>query len=163
MKRFVVCLSAIALLGLYGGEARAQTGFGAHASFASESDLGIGARAMFEAPVERLTIVPSLDIFFPSSGVSGVTTRWIELNGNVHYAFPLSDTDAPYLPYAGGGLSLMRYSVSYAGFSGSETELGLNLVGGVNFLNIASFVPFAELRFNTVGSGQLILTGGINF
>lgn len=163
MKRFVMCLGAIVLLGLYGGEARAQMGFGAHASFASEVDLGIGARAMFEAPVERLTIVPSLDFFFPSSGISGMTMRWIELNGNVHYAFPLSDAEMPYLPYAGGGLSLARHSVSFGSVSDSEMELGLNLVGGVNFLNLASFTPFAELRFNTAGSGQLILTGGINF
>lgn len=118
-------------------------------------------------PVENLSIVPSIDFFFPSSGVSEATTRWMELNGNAHYAFPL-EGNASILPYAGGGLSFVRTSfegeVPFLGkVKDSDTSFGLNLVGGAHFGSFGSFRPFAELRYNTTYDGQLVITGGINF
>lgn len=162
MKRTVVVLCAFALIGLYGEDAHAQMKFGAQASFATEVDFGVGARAMFDSPVEGLTIVPTADIFFPSTG-SGVSSQWIEVSGNAHYGLPI-EGNSSILPYAGGGLGLVHHSVSISGFgSSSSTDLGLNLLGGMQFLTVGTFVPFAEVRYNTVGAGQLILSGGINF
>jgi opacity protein-like surface antigen len=153
---------ALVLIGFAADEAKAQVVFGAHASWASEVDLGIGARAAFELPVENLSIVPSLDIFFPGSPAPGVSNSWMELNGNVHYSFPL-ENNPKFLPYAGGGLNFTRQSVKFGGISESATKVGLNLLGGMHFGSWGSVRPFAELRYATVYTGQLIISGGINF
>lgn len=167
MRKYVVSLCMLIAIGLTAREAEAQMAFGAHASWASETDFGLGARAGFELPsVENLSIVPSFDIFFPSSPLSGVDVGWMELNGNVHYAFPL-ENNASILPYAGGGLSIVRASVEgdfpVGRVKESDTEMGLNLLGGLQFRSFGAMRPFAELRYNTVGQGQLVISGGITF
>lgn len=166
MRKTLFAVCAVALLGFTASEAKAQVSFGAQANWASEVDLGVGARASFTLPVENLTIVPSLDFFFPSSGLEGVSSTWMELSGNVHYAFPLADNPG-LLPYAGGGLNFVRSStkVSFMGVSESVSgnSTGLNLLGGVKFPSFGKVIPFGELRYATVGAGQIVLTGGVNF
>jgi hypothetical protein len=169
MRKFIFSVCAIALLGFSVSEANAQVSFGAHASWASEVDLGLGARASIALPVENLSIVPTFDFFFPSTGVSEVSMKWMELNANAHYAFPLADNPG-ILPYAGGGINFVRLSSTvdmgplFGGKqSVSDTEAGLNLLGGVKFPSFGKLIPFGELRYATVGKGQIILTGGVNF
>ena len=169
MRKLFLVAGAVALLGFVAGEAEAQVkvGFGAHASFATEVDLGLGARANFDlAAVENLAIVPSFDIHFPGNGGEGISNNWMEFSVNAHYSFPLADNPG-LLPYAGGGLTHVRnkVKVTILGISDSytATDTGLNLIGGVKFPQFGSFVPFGELRYSTAGPGQLYLTGGINF
>lgn len=166
MRKFVLVICAVAAIGIAAGEADAQVSFGAQAHWATETDLGIGARANIVLPVENLTLVPSFDYFFPSSPGPGISVKWMELSANAHYAFPLAGNNS-ILPYAGGGLNFVRASAKVdfgAGLSdsGSETKTGLNLLGGIQFSSFGSFVPFAELRYGTAGE-QLLITGGINF
>ncbi len=167
MKKLLFAICMMALFGMSAGEAQAQVVFGAQANWASEVDLGLGARATFKLPVENLTIVPSFDFFFPSTGVDGASMKWMELSGNVHYSFPLADKPT-LLPYAGGGLSFVRVSATvdlgpFGKHTASGNETGLNLLGGVQFRSFAKLVPFAELRLATAGESQLVLTGGVNF
>lgn len=160
MRKFLFTACALALLGFTASEANAQVSFGAHASWASDADLGIGARANFTLPVENLTIVPTFDFHFPSN------VNWMEISANAHYAFPLADNPG-LLPYAGGGLNHIRSkaTISMFGFSESVTSsaTGLNLLGGVKFPQFGKLVPFGELRYATAGAGQIYLTGGVNF
>lgn len=168
MRKSLLVLAIGALSGLFATEAQAQVSFGAHANWASEMDIGLGGRANIAIPqVANLSVVPSVDIFFPGNGgVSGVSSKWYELNGNVHYAFPLPD-NPKLLPYAGGGLNIVRFSSKvdlgeFGSASGSDTKAGLNLLGGVRF-GAGPLKPFAEAKYETVGLGQFVLTGGINF
>lgn len=172
MRKFLLAIGTVALFGAVASEANAQVQFGAHANWASEVDLGIGARANIAVPVENLTIVPSFDFFFPSS-TPGVSTSWWEINANAHYAFPLADKPT-ILPYAGAGLNFARYSIKFdglggefgdlfGGLNGSTTYTGLNLLGGVEFGSFGKLKPFGELRYSTVGNGQIVISGGVNF
>jgi opacity protein-like surface antigen len=161
MRKFLLTICSLALFGFAATEANAQVSFGAHASWASDVDLGVGARASFTLPVENLTIVPSFDFHFPGNGVS-----WMEFSANAHYDFPLADNPG-ILPYAGGGLNHIRSKVEFSMLGISEsytaTATGLNLLGGVKFPQFGKLVPFGELRYGTAGTGQIYLTGGVIF
>jgi len=125
-------------------EARAQVRFGAQASVADDVDLGLGARVLFSLKQfsERLEGIASFDWFFPDSG-AGVDWTYFELNGNVVYSIPLSNTSA------------LRPSAS-------DTEIGLNLLGGSKF-GSGRITPFAELRLELGGGEQFVISGGILF
>jgi hypothetical protein len=150
-------LTLIALLAICSGAAgslNAQVRFGAQGSWGDESDLGIGARLEYgleklfpNAPVRSAA---SFDYFFPGSDL----TYW-EINYNVFYQFNTEGL----APYAGGGLVL-----GYASFGGSsDTDMGLNLGGGLKFKTAGKLAPFVEGRIELGAAEQLVITGGLLF
>lgn len=136
--------------------------FGAQLNIANDFDFGVGGRATFgtESIVERTRAVASFDFYFPD----GPVDFW-ELNFNGHYLFDLPDFPAQL--YAGTGLHLGHASVDVnTGFgtvSGSSSDVGLNLLGGVEFNIDAPVQPFAELKIELGGAEQFIITGGLMF
>ncbi len=167
MKRVLVVLGGLALLGSTAADLRAQTRFGVQASFGSDDvNFGIGGRATFN--LRSLIKTPgfegiaSFDYFFPDepAGVDG--TYW-EINGNLGYTIP--NVKGNVAPYVGGGLNIAHASVTVTGFgSGSDTEVGLNLLGGVKFKSRTSrLAPFVEARVELGGGEIFVLTGGVVF
>lgn len=155
----ITCAIAI---GASASEARAQTGrepmrFGVQLNYGNDSEFGFGGRirhslqGMF--PAAPLSGIASVDIFFPGNSIT-----WLDVNYNVVYNF--RPASAPRVtPYAGAGLNFV-----YVDFSaGSDTRLGINFVGGMEFRSSARVTPFVELRATIEGGEQLVLTGGIKF
>jgi hypothetical protein len=154
MMRKTILMMAILLLAVGAGDVRAQ-GFrwGPELSLADDADFGIGARMEFDFTGSPLTLIANGDVFFPGNDVT-----WIELNANLVYNFDLAS--APTVtPYAGGGLNIRYADV---GSGGSDTDAGLNLLGGVRF-DAGSISPFVEAKFEIEGGDQFIVTGGILF
>jgi opacity protein-like surface antigen len=86
----------------------------------------------------------------------------VDLNG--HYVFP---TEGTISPYAGAGLGITNVSVDIdtpAGNSGGDdTDIGLNLVGGVEF-QTGSVRPFAQGQVSFGGDfTRFGITGGVLF
>jgi len=139
---------------------------GAHASLANESDLGLGARAVWTVPSQRrLGVITSLDYFFPSGsdGVVAVDSRHWEVNGNLAYHF-----GRRWRPYVGPGLNLARRSSDLAFLgqpagSASETALGLNLLGGLRRVDGRKHQYFAEARYEVKGGEQFLVAAGVLF
>ena len=154
-------------------QAEAQR-FGPQVVWGDDSDLGLGVRAEWDVgswftgdaqmPVQltRTRIATSFDWFFPGcdddefSGECSVD-YW-EINGNVLVPVTVGTVD----PYVGVGLNIAHASVELDAidFSSSDTEVGLNLLGGLNFLmgNVSSYV---EGRFEIDGGEQFVLTWGV--
>ena len=140
--------------------------FGAHASYANESDLGLGARALWSVSgLRRLGVITSLDYFFPSGseGVVTVNAKHWEVNGNLAYHF-----GRRWRPYAGPGLNVARRSAELAFLgqpsgSATETALGLNLLGGVRRVNGSKRQYFAEARYEVGGGEQFVVAAGVLF
>lgn len=167
MRRTLLSMACLVMLGLYTQETHAQVRFGAQASFANDVDLGVGARAQFglKQISERLEGIASFDWFFPS-GDAGVDWTYFEINANVAYAFPLTGSST-LRPYAGGGLNFARISIDYpdlpfAPGSYSSTDVGLNVLGGAKF-GTGALTPFAEVRLQLGGGEQFVISGGILF
>lgn len=139
--------------------AAAQTSIGGQVSWADDADIGVGVRAMLPLPAlhPQLAFVPSFDVFFPGNDLS----YW-ELNGNLHYTFVTENANLS--PYVGAGLNVARFSASASpGLSRvSNTEVGVNVLGGLRF-PMGTFSPFVEARVELGGGEQFVLSGGLLF
>jgi len=139
--------------------------FGVQASFGTETDFGIGGRVVFGLrslfPTTPLDAHVSFDYFFPDAPAGADVTYW-EVNGNV--AYRIRTTSRTLAPYVGGGLSIAHASVDVGTGSASDTDVGLNLLGGTTFGAAATKVkPFAEARVTLGGGEQFVITGGVRF
>lgn len=114
--------------------------------------LGLDARAHGTG----LPVVPNASIDYYLTDRDAVSYLAIDLNAL--YEFGISNQQ--FTPYAGGGLGITHVSVDALG---SDTDVGLNLVGGARF-PLSSVEPFVQ--FNAMigtESERLGLTGGILF
>src|SRR5687768_2239938 len=149
-------------LAIGAGSASAQR-FGAQLNWGNDFDFGVGARVELgmpnlftsSGPLSRTSLVGSFDYFFPDCG--GDCSYW-EINGNLTIPITASGVD----PYVGAGLNVARFSVDVAGADASNTELGLNLLGGINF-GLGRVAAFGEGRVEIGGGEQFVLTFGIKF
>ncbi|HET9947361.1 MAG TPA: outer membrane beta-barrel protein [Longimicrobiales bacterium] len=160
MKK-LLCTVAVAGALVVPGAAQAQVVLGPMAGFHTEDAIdafGIGAFASFEVPSldENLSITPSFIYYFPDD-----PRGYWELNGDVVYNFEVSP-DTPVLPFAMAGLNIARFSVDLNGASDSDTEIGLNLGGGVTF-RAANVEPFAGAKFELQDETGFVLFGGVGF
>jgi opacity protein-like surface antigen len=145
-------------------QAAKPVSFGIQADFGTDTDFGIGGRVVFGLrslfPGTPLDAHVSFDYFFPDAPAGTDVTYW-EVNGNV--AYRIRTTSRSLAPYVGGGLSIAHASVDVGTASASDTDVGLNLLGGTTFGARSNVKPFAEARF-TIGAGeQLVITGGVRF
>lgn len=135
--------------------------YGPHASFADESDLGLGGRALWSFTNRRpLALITSFDYFFPSAPTGVEAGHW-ELNGNVAYHF-----GRRWRPYVGPGLNLARRTTEVVladELSNSDTALGINLLGGVRRVDGRKRQYFAEARYEVKGGEQFLVTAGVLF
>ncbi len=139
--------------------------FGVQVSWADDADVGVGAHVDFPMSAafagQPLFLQVSGDFFFPGNDVT-----YFELNGNLLYKFRLQAS--PIAPYAGGGLNFAYAKIgggcsNVAGADCSNTDLGLNLVGGIQFPNAGRLLPFVQARFEISGGEQFVLSGGVHF
>lgn len=168
MRKLMAGLAAAGLMALAAAPAAAQARFGANLSWGDDADLGLGARLSFgvgelagERPIEGLV---TFDYFFPDAP-SGVDITYWTASGNAIYRF--TPRRSGFAPYAGGGLLLVHSSTDVSspgpGAGGSDTDLGLNLVGGLRFRTAGSIIPFLEARLELADGSQLVLSGGVFF
>ncbi|HEX7051637.1 MAG TPA: hypothetical protein VF188_15640 [Longimicrobiales bacterium] len=152
MKKLLLAVGVTCLVAINAPAAQAQVSFGAQASFADDTDFGVGARANIGLPFSGFKAIASFDYFFPDG------FDYFELNGNAVYS--IRTTTPGFGPYVGGGLNIAHSSVDAIDFS--DTEMGLNLLGGAEF-GTGPIKPFAELRIELRDEGQFVLAGGVNF
>ncbi|HSH45277.1 MAG TPA: hypothetical protein VK966_05450 [Longimicrobiales bacterium] len=168
MKRFAMMTG---LLLLAAAPASAQVGFGPQVSWADDMDLGVGARFTFpltqvaspeeDSPLSDMLIIGSFDWFFPNDDTADVDVSYLEINANLAYPLELEELD----PYVGAGVNVARFSLSsdVAGVPDtSDTEIGVNLLAGLNFF-LGSFDAFTEARLELGGGEQFVLTAGLLF
>lgn len=153
-------LGTAALVGMLvmPGVVQGQTTIGGALAYHTDMEaLGIGAYATFGVPQlhENISISPSFILYFPD-GVDA-----FEINGDVIYSFPVSG-DSPVLPFALAGLNIFRVSASAGGFSVSNTDIGLNLGGGVVF-SMESVRPVAGAKFEIQDGTGFVIFGGVGF
>lgn len=148
----------------------AQGRFGPQVSFGDDSDFGVGIRG--EAPLSVLVstergspastmfLIGSFDWFFPDDD-EGVDVRYFEINANVGYPLEAEGFD----PYVGAGLNIANSGVSFddpALDDRSDTEIGVNLLGGLKF-PFGDMSAFTEIRLELSGGEQFVISAGVLF
>lgn len=134
---------------------------GVHGSYGSESfaDAGLGVHATYLL-TQMIAGAASFTWHFP-----GDDFRFWDLNLNAHYRFPI---DAQVTPYIGAGANYSRLSfpaaddIGFGGGRATDTELGLNLLGGA-FADLGPSIRFfGEGRFVISDADQFVLTLGLS-
>jgi hypothetical protein len=155
MKKYL--LIAVVMFCLTGASSASAQGFrwGPELNLATDTDFGLGARVEFDFNNSPLTVIGSFDYYFPDG-----YDYW-EINGNLIYNFDIASAPSV-TPYAGGGLNIAHWSIDNEVGSRSETDPGLNLLGGARF-DAGSLTPFVEMKFTIEGGDQFVVTGGLLF
>lgn len=144
-------------------QAQAQVQLGPTVAFHDDFDFGVGAMVGFGIPAlgEGVNFLGDFTVFFPDTD----NLDYWEINGNVTYDIPVEG--AAVAPFLLGGLNVAQVSIDAPTIGDtSETELGLNLGGGLRFAagtlepivgarvelsGGEGFVVFASLPFNLGG------------
>lgn len=167
MKKLGSLLAALVLSVMLSSTADAQR-FGAQVSWGDESDLGVGVRGEFDfankltktGAFSKAFIIGQFDYYFIDCP-SGASCTFFELNPSLAVPFTLQNSQLK--PYAGAGLRFSRSSVSAGGFDASESDVGLNLLGGLKF-GMGGMDAFTEARLGLGGDfEQLALSFGVLF
>lgn len=162
MKLGRVVLGIATALAISAGNLHAQR-LGAQLSWGDDTDLGLGARVEVGLPnvftttgaLARTYFIGSFDYFFVDCNEC---TYW-ELNGNLAVPIAAAGVD----PYVGAGLNIAHISLDLGILDDqSDTELGVNLLGGVRF-PIGTVSSFGEARLELGGGEQFVLTFGVLF
>ena len=177
MRLLTKTLFTLAALTLFAAPALASAenpiSFGAQVNYADDFDLGIGVRAIMGTNniVEDSRVVASFDWFFPDAEGAQVDITYWEINVNGHYMLPV-EFEAPIDIYVGGGLNYAKISFDtdidlgvFGSSSGSfdDSDIGLNILGGIDFPLGDSLGGFGELRIELGGGEEFVITGGVRF
>jgi opacity protein-like surface antigen len=166
----MLSMMMVALVAIGADSAWAETpvSFGGQINWADDYDLGIGVRAVIGTAdlVENSHAVASFDFYFPGDAGSQADLSFWEINFNGLYDFQLEGKSIA--PYAGAGLHIAHVSFDFdygplGSGSVSDSDVGLNILGGAQFPIEASVTPFAELKIELGGAEQFVLTGGVTF
>lgn len=175
MTRRTIFAAIIGLAALFhGAPAQAQWAIGPQASYifdAGNGDgldmFGIGVRAQntigsyltsdASNPFSRTRFVGTFDWFFPDCP-NGVDCSYLEFNFNGAVPFTLEKIS----PYLGAGLNIARTHAEVNGNGDSNTDAGLNLLGGLD-LHLGNMAAFTEARLELGGGEGFALTFGLLF
>jgi hypothetical protein len=153
-------LCVVALVGMMSAPVAVQAQMTAGPALGYHTDAeSIGVGGFLSIPVPQLSpgfaIVPNFIWWFPDAG------SLFEVNGDVAYNFPVA-ADSPVAPFAFAGLNIMRASVDIGNQTFSNTDVGLNLGGGVQF-NAGSLAPIAGAKFEIQDGTGFVIFGAIGF
>ena len=154
MKRFVAILFVLTGTAWCLLPAHAQTALGVVAQYGldiEEFQLGAEFHIPFR-PIDGFSFVPNIEFYLRDDPTI------FSINADVHYAFG-SEFVESFVPYVGLGLAVTR--VSDEGRSNSDA--GLNLIGGANFRTRGRSVPFFQIEFRAGDFEDLSIGGGVRF
>jgi hypothetical protein len=154
MRGPVALAAALVLAAAPAMPAQTPLRVGPQVSYGNNTDAGVGLR--LEGPFSTLPdwrFAGSFDLFLPD----GSLEYW-EFNTNVLRLFPMSGVS----PYVGTGMVLAHSRIEGVPNS-DDTNLGLNLLGGMRFPTQSRLTPFFELRLQLSGGDQAVLATGVLF
>ena len=120
--------------------------------FGGPDQFVVGAHANLGEITENLRFQPMIDLGF------GDDLTVYTFNADAVYFFRNVDTGEENTLYAGGGLAVVHSRLDIdcpaeAACSGSETDIGINFIGGIERSLGGQDAVFGELRF-TIGDGS---------
>lgn len=120
--------------------------------------FALGGDVRLQTPALPVQGNGSFDFYFADDPY----TIWtVDLNA----VYPFAIEDQAFMPYAGAGLGITRWSGAEVGIPEielSDTDIGLNLVGGAELAMGNGISPFAQAQVTVAGDAdRLGITGGV--
>lgn len=154
MKKRYPILLILLMAVLWTVPARAQTAIGLVAQYGldiEEFQLGGEFHIPFR-PLDGFSFVPNLEFYLRDDPTI------LSINADVHYAFG-AQLARSFVPYVGLGLAVTRVS----GDRRSNSDAGLNMIGGANFRTRGRSVPFFQIEFRAGDFEDLSIGGGVRY
>lgn len=154
-----VWVLAVAGLFLIPGIGRAEIDFGVRGGFYSDADAGfLGAELLMDVTRDWF-FNPNVEYVFVDDG-----DLWT-LNLDAHYDF---HAGAPYYIWAGGGPAVIFSSIDPPPGcrrcdDDSETNLGLNLLGGIGFGRGQAIRPYVQGKVTLSDNTEASIAFGLRF
>lgn len=157
MRKALGILAAAVLLAIP-GPLQAQLSIGPTVAFHEHADFGIGAMASAQLPLlaTGVGVLGDFTFFFPDAD----NQDYWELNGNL--TWDLAITGQPISPFVLGGLNIARSSVTLQTETFSNTEVGLNVGGGIRF-SAGTLEPLVGLRAEVDGGEGVVIFAALPF
>lgn len=159
MRKLFGTVALVGILALPGAvQAQGTTVVGGLLAYHTDAEavgIGVYAGIPLASVHPNLSIKPDFTFYFPDG-----YDYW-ELNGDAVWRFDLANNQQ-IIPFALGGINIAHTSVSVAGFSASNTDIGLNLGGGVIF-PLESIRPVVGAKFEIQDNTGFVLFGGVGF
>lgn len=151
IKRMVLVMSmALVTIFAYGQE-KGDMAVGGNIMYELGDYNNLGLTGKFQWNVtDALRLEPSASYYFEKNYYN----MW-DINANLHYIFKITDT---FNLYPLGGISIVGMSISEADYS--DTQLGLNIGGGLEYKLTQSLSLGAELRYQGLGDWEDRITIG---
>lgn len=168
-KRFTFLIILAAFVSLPASAQLSNIGIGPRVGYDFDWEslsIGVDARAGFGTLPVSFNVAADYFFLEDYEGFGADASQsLIKITANAIYEFGIAN--AVFTPYAGGGLAFSRYSVDvdtggFGSVDGSDTDIGLNIVGGAYF-GAGSMRPFAQLYITTGGGTAVGLSGGVLF
>lgn len=140
-------------------QAQAQLRVGPTVAFHDDFDFGVGAMVGFGLPAlgDGVNFLGDFTYFFPDVD----NFDYLELNGNIAADIPIEGSAVA--PFVLGGLNVARVSVDNPTLGdASNTELGLNLGGGIRFA-AGALEPMVGARVELSGGEGFVLFASLPF
>ena len=159
LTAFVLLFGVLMGFAMQQAQAQTQIDIGPRLGFDIAGDVEeffIGFDSRFAFPSLPVSLNGSFDYYFDD-----VFDFW-QLSANALYEFGVDNQT--FTPYAGAGLGISRVSAGDGLFDAeaSETDLGLNVVGGAIF-GVGSLKPFAQAQITFGDFDLFTIAGGILF
>ncbi|MCI0556095.1 MAG: outer membrane beta-barrel protein [Anaerolineae bacterium] len=156
MKKFLFTIALVCIVSTVSFAQLGLYSIGAGVGYVSVANdigggIGFGAGANLGEIAPGFSLRPEIGYWSVSNDQFGVdvTTSDFIINGNVIYSFMNGMEKSPFYAGAGLGLNFVSAEVSAFGFtaSGSETRLGINLLGGAVFPVSPQIMLGGEARY----------------
>ena len=158
LRALAVAAALFALPGLAQAQDPVPPTLGPTIAYHDDADFGVGIG--FTIPLEafgpQVGFAGDFIYFFPSID----NLKYWELNGNLTYDFQIEG--ASVAPFALAGLNVAHASVEVGSESAGNTELGLNVGGGIRF-DAGSLRPTVGLRIEIEGGDGWVVFGSVPF
>lgn len=158
MKRTLRALALAGILAAVPGAAAAQATLGPTVAYHNDFDFGIGAAVglPMTGVHENVDFLGDFTIFFPEP--EGLD--YFEVNANLTYDFPVEGGSV--MPFGLAGLNIARVSLDTVVGEASNTEVGLNVGGGIRF-DAGTLRPTVGIRLEIEGGDGFVIFGTVPF
>jgi hypothetical protein len=143
---------AVAGLFLIPSTARAELDFGVRGGFYDDADAGFIGGELLWGLTRQWYFNPNLEYVFVDNG------DLMTLSADFHYDFP---TRSPFYVWAGGGPAVILRDPDCN--SCSDTDFGLNLLGGVGFGKGQALRPYIQGKIILADDTEAVLAVGLRF